>query len=78
MEGHEDQPLLIDQFFNWSLRRPSHGIDQQRSHNFPLAFRFTHRLDRNFDRLLEFSDNLPAVHHGLLFNGSSLPASLAA
>jgi hypothetical protein len=78
MEGHEYQPVLIDQFFNWSHRRPCHDIDQQRSHNFSLLLRFTHRLDRNFDRLLEFGDNLPAVHHGLLLDGSSLPASWAA
>jgi hypothetical protein len=35
-------------------------------------FRLTSRIDGNFDSILEFSDNLAAVHHSLLFDSISL------
>ena len=53
-------------------------VAKQWNQNFPLLFSLAHRIDGKFERLFEFSDNLPAVHHGLLFDGSSLSASWAA
>ena len=37
-------------------------VAKQWDQGFPLLFSLAHRIDGNFERLSELSDNLPAVH----------------
>jgi hypothetical protein len=37
-------------------------VGKQWNQGFPLLFSLMYRIDGNFERLSELSDNLPAVH----------------